>query len=104
MSKASVDPTACTSDGSVLPSNVDYFSEFSGSYHGGLAQSHQSKPYLICTAIDVASMIMDFSKQSVDDGVVDSPPERRAGITPVASPSPLKRVYSSIEHRTECTP
>lgn len=101
--KASIVPTACMSEGSILPSNFSSYSEYSGSLRGGVAQSIQSKPYLMCTATDAASAIMDFSKQKVDDGVVDSPPERRAGITPVASPSPLKRMGSFGEPKTDLT-
>ena len=104
VAKACTSPTPCRSDCSELPSILGSFSEYSGSHPGGFAQSHYSKPYVMCTATDAASAIMDFSKQKVDDGVVDSPPERRAGITPVASPSPLKRMCSFVEPKTDCTP
>lgn len=102
--KASLNLSACKSADSLLPSIAGSFSECSGSLRGGVDQTYLSKPYLMCTATDAASAIMDFSKQKVDDGVVDSPPERKVGITPVSSPSPLKRVFSSLETRIDCTP
>ena len=80
------------------------FSDYSGAPLEGFAQSQQSKPYLMCTATDAASAVMDFSTQKVDDGVVDSPPERRAGIPTVASPSPLKRTCSFVGPVSDCTP
>jgi hypothetical protein len=88
----------------MLPSNISSYSEYSMSFCGDIAHTFQSKPYLMCTAADATSAIMDFSKQKVDDGVVDSPPERRAGITPVASPSRLKRMGSFGEPKTNLTP
>ena len=104
VSKSSADPTTDMNFGSMLPSDVGFIPEYSGSYNGDLAQPQQSKPYLMCTATDAASAIMDFSKQKVDDDVVDSPPERRARISPVASPSPLKRIFAVVHARTDCTP
>ena len=102
--KANITPL-CKSDHHVLPSNSGSFSEYSGSLLGGFAPSQQSKPYLMCTATDAASAIMDFSTQKVDDGVVDSPPERRTGKPlVVASPSPLKRICSFAEPVSDCTP
>ena len=102
VSKSTAHPTACPDDGSFLPLGVSVSPAYSGSYGGDPSQSQQSKPYLMCTATDAASAIMDFSKQKVDDGVVDSPPERRVGIISVASPSPLKRNFS-VGARTNCT-
>jgi len=54
-----------------------------------------SKPYLLWSAADAASAAIDFSKGDVEDGVVDSPPSRGPGRTPVCSPSPLKRASSN---------
>ena len=50
-----------------------------------------SKPYVMCSAVDAASAAIDFTKGNVEDGVVDSPPSRGVGKTPLCSPSPLKR-------------
>lgn len=38
-----------------------------------VAPSRVSKRFNIFTATDVASMTMDFSKDSIENGVVDSP-------------------------------
>lgn len=50
-----------------------------------------SKPYMLRSAADAASAAIDYSKGNIDDGVVDSPPSRASGRTPICSPSPLKR-------------
>jgi hypothetical protein len=42
------------------------------------------------SATDAASMIVDFAKGNVEDGVVNSPLSRGAGRSPVCSPSPLQ--------------
>lgn len=47
------------------------------------------------SAIDAASAAIDYSKGDVEDGVVDSPPSRGPGRTPICSPSPLKRASSN---------
>jgi hypothetical protein len=39
---------------------------------------------------DVASAALDFSKENVEDGIVDSPPSRTTDRTSVCSPSPLR--------------
>jgi hypothetical protein len=57
---------------------------------GNCVPSQFSKPYLLYSAIDVASAALDFSKGNVEDGVVDSPPSHTAGRTPICSPSPLR--------------
>ena len=62
----------------------------SKSRNGGCALSEYSKPYVLFSATDAASATIDFSKKSVDDGVVDSPPSRRAWRSPVLSASPLE--------------
>jgi hypothetical protein len=54
-----------------------------------------SKPYMLRSATDAASAAIDYSKGNVEDGVVDSPPSRIRGRTPICSPSPLKRASSS---------
>ena len=38
---------------------------------------------------------IDYSKGNIEDGVVDSPPSRKPGRTPICSPLPLKRVSPS---------
>ena len=56
-----------------------------------------SKPFMLRSATDVVSAAIDFSKQNVDDGVVDSPPSKGSYRTPACSPSPLKRTFSTSE-------
>ena len=63
--------------------------ECSRSMQGDCVPSEFSKPYLMYSATDVASTALDFSKGNVEDGVVDSPPNRSVGRTPVYLPSPL---------------
>ena len=46
----------------------------SKSTRAGCGQSQYSKPYVLFSATDTASMAIDFLKSNVDDGVVDSPP------------------------------
>ena len=62
----------------------------SKSRNGGCALSEYSKPYVLFSATDAASAAIDFSRKSVDDGVVDSPPSRGAWRSPVLSASPLE--------------
>lgn len=79
---------------------------------GSCVPSKFSRPYVMCSRIDAPSTAIDFSKGSVDDGVVDSPPSRGPVRTPVCSPLPLKRAESlpvrrrslSPTPRTETTP
>ena len=52
--------------------------------------SEYSKPYVLFSATDAASAAIDFSRKSMDDGVVDSPPSRGAWRSPVLSASPLE--------------
>ena len=47
------------------------------------------------SATDAASAAIDYSKGNIKDGVVDSPPSRGPGRTPIYSLSPLKRVSPS---------
>ena len=54
-----------------------------------------SKPYMFRSATDAASAAIDYSKGNIEDGIVDSPPSRGPGRTPIYSPSPLKRVSLS---------
>ena len=79
---------------------------------GSCGPSRFSRPYVLCSATDAASAAIDFSKGSVEDGVVDSPPSRAFMKTPVCSPSPLKQGTSmavrgrshSPNQRMESTP
>jgi hypothetical protein len=64
--------------------------ECSRSMQGDCVPSQFSKPYLMYLATDATSVALDFSKGNVEDGVVDSPPSRSVGRTPVCSPSPLR--------------
>ena len=56
----------------------------------GCGQSQYSKPYVLFSATDAASAAIDFSKSNVDDGVVDSPPNRGLRRSPIVLPSPLQ--------------
>ena len=74
----------------------------SKSHNGGCALSEYFKPYVLFSATDAASAAVDFSRKSVDDGIVDSPPSRGAWRSPVLSASPLEG-----SHRIEgqhCSP
>ena len=62
----------------------------SKSRNGGCALSEYSKPYVLFSATNAASAAIDFSKKSVDNGVVDSLPSRGAWRSPVLSASPLE--------------
>jgi hypothetical protein len=64
--------------------------ECSGSIKGDCVPSQFSKPYLMYSATDAASATVDFAKGNVEDGVVNSPPSRGAGRSPICSPSPLR--------------
>ena len=83
-----------------------------GSQGGSCFAAPYSKPYLLCSATDAASAVIDFSKGNVEEGIVDSLPSRGALRTPIRSPSPLKRFpsipsrmhFPSPTQRTEFTP
>ena len=62
----------------------------SKSQNGGCVLSEYSKLYVLFSATNAASAAIDFSRKSVDDGVVDSPPSRGAWKLPVLSTSPLE--------------
>jgi hypothetical protein len=47
------------------------------------------------SAADAASAALDFSKDNMEDGVIDSPPSRSVGRTLVCSPSPLRDCRST---------
>ena len=56
----------------------------------GCAPSDYSKPYVFFSTTDATLAAIDFSKKSVDDGVVDSPPNRGLYRSPIVLASPLK--------------
>jgi hypothetical protein len=56
------------------------------------------------SATDAASAALDFSKENVEDGVVDSPPSRSVGRTPVYLPSPLCDCRSTPIRQRSCLP
>ena len=56
---------------------------------GSLASLQYSKPYVLFSATDAASAAIDFSKGNVEDGVVNSPPNRGPWRSPVVSTSSL---------------
>jgi len=78
--------------------------ERSVSHSPSVAASFASRRYDLFTATDAASATMDFTKEGVDDGVVDSPPSRGPVRTPVCSPSPLKRLCTSPSRRRSMSP
>lgn len=80
------------------------FPECSVSLSASVAASLASRRFDMFTATDAASATMDFTKDSVDEGVVDSPPSRGPVRTPVCSPSPLKRLCTSPSRRRSMSP
>lgn len=76
--------------------------ECSGSIQGDCVPSQFSKPYLMHSATDAASAIVDFSKGNIEDGVVNSPPSRGAVRTPVCSPSPLRGCGWTAPEQRSC--
>jgi hypothetical protein len=88
-----VDPSCNTRAGSARAE-----AECSGSIEEHCLPSQFSKPYLMYSATDAASAAVDFAKDSLEDGVVNSPPSRDAARLPVCSPSPL-RGYGSTPTR-----
>jgi hypothetical protein len=64
--------------------------ECSGSIQGDCVPSQFSKPYLMYSATDAVFATVDFAKDNVEDGVVNSPPNHGVGRSPVCSPSPLQ--------------
>jgi hypothetical protein len=63
--------------------------ECSGSIQGDCVPSQFSKLYLMYSATNAASAAVDFAKGNVEDSVVNSPPSRGAGGSPICSPSRL---------------
>ena len=86
--------------------------ECSGSIQGDCVPSQFLKPYLIYSATDAASAIVDFAKGNTEDGVVNSPPSRGASRSPVCSLSPLQgcdwtpteQCSCLLTEKTVCTP
>jgi hypothetical protein len=64
--------------------------ECSRSIQGDCIPSQFSKPYLMYSATDAAFAIVDFVKGNVEDSVMNNPPSRGAGRSPICSPSPLR--------------
>ena len=54
-----------------------------------------STPYLLCSAVDAASVAIDYSKGDVEEGVVNSLPSRGRSKSRTCSPSPLKLTSST---------
>ena len=69
---------------------TDVDEECSGSIQGDCVPFQFLKPYLMYSATDAASVVVDFAKGNIEDGVVNNPPSRGAGRLPVCSPSPLR--------------
>jgi hypothetical protein len=55
------------------------------------------------SAIDAASAAVDFTKGSVEDGVMNSPPSRDATRLPMCSPSPLRGYGSTPTRQCSCS-
>jgi hypothetical protein len=78
--------------------------ECSRSMQSDCVPSQFSKPYLMYSATDPTSVTLDFSKGNVEDGVVDSPPSRNMGRTPVCSPSLLHDCQSTSIRQSSRSP
>ena len=63
--------------------------EYSRSMQGNCVPSQISKLYLMYSATYAASVAVEFAKGNVEDRVVDNPPSRNVGRTPVTLSSPL---------------
>jgi hypothetical protein len=63
--------------------------ECSGSIQKDCVPSQFSKPYLIYSTTDATSVVVDFAKGNVEDGVVNIPPSHGTGRLPVCLPSLL---------------
>ena len=57
---------------------------------GNYVPSQFSKPYLMYSATDTASVTVDYAKGNIEDSVMNSPPSHGAGRLPVCSSSPLR--------------
>ena len=64
--------------------------ECSRSIQGDCVPSQFSKPYLMYSANDAASVTVDFAKDNVEDSVVNSPLSRGVVRSPVCSLYPLR--------------
>jgi hypothetical protein len=84
------DPCCSTEDRS---DNVNI--ECSGSMQGNCVKFQFLKPYLMYSATDAASAVVDFAKGNVEDKVVDSPPSCSASETPSYLPFPLWECQST---------
>jgi hypothetical protein len=89
---------------SMKPSTCFSIPECSTSGLEGFALSPFSKPYVMFSATDAASAAIDYSKGNVEDGVVDSPPNRGLVLAPIFSPSPLKQSQSALIHSRSASP
>ena len=65
--------------------------ECSASGLEGFALFPFSKLYVMFSTTIAASTAIDYSKENVEDGVVDSPPSRGPVLAPIFSPSRLKQ-------------
>ena len=61
---------------SLLSGSEASLSRRSDSNDGSFLPSAYSKPIVMCTATDAASVAIDYSKGNVEEGAVDSPPTR----------------------------
>ena len=63
-------------------------SEFEG---GSCDTAPLLKPYILRSAADVVSAAIDYSKENIEDGVVNSSPSGGPQRTPICSSSALKQ-------------
>ena len=75
-----------------------------GSMQGDCVPSQFSKPYLMYSVTDAASTALDFSKENVEDGVVDSLPSCSVGRMPGYLPSLLRDCRSTPIRERSCLP
>jgi hypothetical protein len=78
--------------------------ECSGPIDGHCLPSQFSKPYLMYSATNAASAVIDFAKGNVEDGMVNIPPSRDATRFLVCSPSPLRGYGSTPTRQHSCLP
>ena len=55
-----------------------------GSMQGDCILSQFSKPYLMYSTTNVASVVLDYSKGNVEDVVIDNLPNRSVGRMPIS--------------------
>ena len=75
---------------SLLSGSEKSIADRSDSEDGSCDTAPVLKPYILCSAADAASVAIDYSKENIEDDIVNSPPSGGPQRTPICSPSPLK--------------